>query len=161
MNRSIVAQIRELKEMSAGRLREKYRELFGEESRSSNKDWLWKRIAYRIQEQAEGSLSERARGRARELADEAHIRVRVPTPKLPEEQKDAAPASRGRDGRLPRAGSVIAREFGGKRHEVTVLDHGFLYGGKHYRSLSAVAREITGTQWNGYRFFASALEGEA
>lgn len=156
MEMSIVAQIKELQQMSTGELREKYRALFGDEARSGNRDWLWRRIAYRIQEMAEGSLSERARGRAKELADEAHIRVRVPAPKLPEPAKP--PVRRTRDTRMPQAGTVLTRDFGGKRHEVTVLDGGLLYGGKVYRSLSAVARAITGTQWNGYRFFACALE---
>jgi hypothetical protein len=161
MDKSIVAQIRELKDMSTGELREKYAALFGEEPRCSNRDWLWKRIAYRIQEMSEGTLSERARRRARELADEAHLRVRVPAPKQAQAERQAPAAKPRRDRRLPGPGTVLVRDFDGKRHEVTILDGGFLYSGKIYRPLSAVARDITGTQWNGYRFFASTLEGNA
>ncbi len=76
MQKTISVQVNELRDMSVGALREKYEELFNEPPRSRNKQNLIKRIAYRMQEQLEGSLSERARKRAAELADEAHIRIR-------------------------------------------------------------------------------------
>lgn len=153
MAKSIVAQVKELSLMTVGELHERYLALFGEESRSRNKPQLIKRIAYRMQEQDEGGLSERARQRAEELADEAHIHVIVPAPEPVE-----APAQPARDSRLPAPGTVLVREFGGKRHEVTVRARDFDYEGKSYRSLSAVARAITGTAWNGFKFFKSALE---
>jgi hypothetical protein len=158
MQKTISVQINELRDMSVGALRERYAELFNETPCSRNKQNLIKRIAYRMQEQLEGSLSERARKRAAELADEAHIRVRS----LPEAQGEDAPvtipAQVKRDARLPPAGTVLVREFGGKRHEVTVREQDVLYAGKSYRSLSSVARAITGTPWNGFRFFGLTSE---
>jgi len=57
MSETIAAQVTALRRMTVGELREKYREVFGEETRSGNKDWLWKRIAWRIQEIEYGGLS--------------------------------------------------------------------------------------------------------
>src|SRR5690606_21374792 len=132
-------------------------QVFGEETTSHHKQWLLRRIAYHIQEQAEGGLSKRARKRARELASEAHLRVRVPEVGNEPETVAAPSPMRKRDPRLPAPGTVLVREFGGQAHEVTVLQYGFRYQDKRYRSLSAVARAITGTPWNGYRFFKDAL----
>ena len=70
---TFAAEIKALQEMTVSELRDRYREVFGEESRSHHKDWLWKRIAWRIQELAEGGLSERAVQRAKELANEADV----------------------------------------------------------------------------------------
>jgi hypothetical protein len=58
-----------------------------------------------------------------------------------------------RDPRLPPAGTELRRTFDGAEHIVNVLDDGFMFRGKQYRSLSLIAREITGTRWNGYGFF--------
>lgn len=157
MEKTLAVIIRELQELRVGELRKKYAELFGEETGSHNKPQLIKRIAYRLQELAEGSLSERARRRAKELADEAHVRARVPAGAL-DAVDTTPPAKPKRDGRLPAPGTVLVREFGGKRHEVRILDNGFLYGGTRYRSLSAVTRAITGTPWNGFRFFQQAIK---
>lgn len=151
MANSIAAQIRRLQGMSIPDLRDKYVELLGEETRSNNKDWLWKRIAFRIQEVAEGSLSERARRRAAELADESHLHRRV--------SKRVQVISPNRDPRLPEPGTVIVREYKGERHEVTVLEDGFLYQDEKHDSLSALARQISGTRWNGFRFWG--LSGTA
>jgi DNA-binding transcriptional regulator YbjK len=158
MQKTISVQLNELQSMSVGALREKYEELFKEASRSRNKQNLIKRIAYRMQEQLEGSLSERARKRAAELADEAHIHLRTP----PGAQGADAPVKVAtqvkRDPRLPAAGTVLVRELDGKRHEVTIRERDVLYAGKSYRSLSRVARAISGTPWNGFRFFALTSE---
>jgi hypothetical protein len=160
VEKTIAVKVRELQELRVGELRAKYAELFGEETGSHNKPQLIKRIAYRIQELAEGTLSERARRRAKELADEAHVRARVPAGAL-EGVDETPPAKPKRDARLPAPGTVLVREFDGKRHEVKILDDGFLYAGTRYRSLSAVARVITGTPWNGFRFFQQAIKEHA
>ncbi len=62
-----------------------------------------------------------------------------------------------RDARLPRPGTILTRRFEDRIITVEVLENGFRYEGEVYRSLSAVARKISGTQWNGFLFFASAL----
>ncbi|HWN71046.1 MAG TPA: DUF2924 domain-containing protein, partial [Haliangium sp.] len=105
----------------------------------------------------EGGLSERAHRRRKQITDEAHLRVRQPKA-VEEATQPKAPAPAKRDSRLPQSGTVLVREHGGKRHEVQILDDGFLYEKKRYRSLSAVARAITGTPWNGFRFFADAIK---
>lgn len=158
MQKTISVQINELQGMSVGALREKYEELFKEASRSRNKQNLIKRIAYRMQEQLEGSLSERARKRAAELADEAHIHLRTPPGAQGADAPVKVAAQVKRDPRLPAAGTVLVRELDGKRLEVKVLERGFIYAGKPYRSLSSVARAITGTPWNGFKFFALSSE---
>ena len=78
MDPAVLAEIEDLRRMKAGALRAKYRELFGEESRSSNKQFLFRRIAWRLQARVEGDLSERARRRALEIADDADLRIRAP-----------------------------------------------------------------------------------
>ena len=144
---TMAVQIRRLHDMSVGELRERYCEVFGQESRSRNKDYLLKRVAWGIQARAEGGLTERAKRRAAELADEIHIRVRAPS------AAPAAPPERKRDPRLPPPGETITRNYKGTEHVVTVLEEGFLYEGRTYASLSAIAKRITGSHRNGFRFF--------
>lgn len=153
MKRSVLGEIAKLRAMTIAQLRSRYTEVFGEEPRSRNKDWLWKRIAFRIQELDEGSISERALERAEELANEADLRVRPSSPVTHPEE--AARAVR-RDPRLPPTGTVLRRAFAGKEHEVRILDDAFELGGRTFKSLSAVAREITGSRWNGFVFFGLA-----
>ena len=149
MAESIVAQIAKLKEMTVGQLREVYAEKFGEPSNSRNKRWLFKRIAWRIQELAEGGLFERAKKRALELANDADLRLRPPKGHV----VPMASAKPKRDPRLPAVGTELKRSFNGKEHVVRVEADAFAYKGKSYRSLSAIAKRITGTQWNGFLFF--------
>ena len=79
MDSSIVAEIDQLRQLKTAALRVRYREIFGEESRSSNRQFLFRRIAWRLQARAEGDLSERARRRALEIANDADLRRRAPT----------------------------------------------------------------------------------
>jgi len=154
---ALLSEIEALDRMTVGQLREKYVDAFGEESRSYNKDFLRKRIAWRLQAQAYGGLSERARRRAEELADDADLRVRAPRST---QGRDAAARRRGktaarpkRDPRLPLPGELLVRDYNGAKVVVRVLDAGFEYEGRLHRSLSPIAREVTGTNWNGFEFF--------
>lgn len=141
-----------LENMGLAQLRERYLALFGEAARSKNLPFLRKKLAFRIQERVEGGLSPFARQRLTELAPEA-LPVK-PAREVRRVPKSApAPESKARDPRLPEAGTVLVREHGGFDHEVEVLEDGFRYRGRTYRSLSAIAREITGTAWNGFLFF--------
>jgi hypothetical protein len=145
---TVLRQIAELRKLTVGGLKEKYLEVFGEGTNSRNKKYLFKKIAYRIQEKKYGGLSQRARDRAAELVHKAPLRRgRLGKAKTQEN-------TRPRDPRLPAPGTVLTRTFGKRDHTVKVLEGGFEYKGKPYQSLSAVAREITGTSWNGYTFFA-------
>ncbi|MBX7259775.1 MAG: DUF2924 domain-containing protein [Candidatus Hydrogenedentes bacterium] len=67
-----------IEQMTVGQLRDRYAEVFGEVTRAGNKSWLQKRIAWRIQANAEGDLTQRARDRAAELANDADVRVSAP-----------------------------------------------------------------------------------
>lgn len=140
-----------LRQQTVGQLKVKYREVFGQPSRSNHKQFLVRRIAWRLQANAEGDLSERARQRALALAEDADLRIRAPESFL----KELA-GSRGadsRDPRLPAPGSWLNREYRGQTVSVEVLEKGFRYQERVYRSLSAVARNVTGVQWNGFSFF--------
>ena len=136
--------------MTAGELAEKYREVFGEPTRSRNKAYLQKKISWRIQELADGGLSPRAVERIEELAVFAPARWRplIGKPR-PEPQSNESK----RDPRLPEPGTVVCREWAGENHQVIVREDDFEYAGRRYATLSRVAREITGTNWNGYLFF--------
>jgi len=152
-------EIDELSRMTVGQLRQKYLVVFGEESRSNHKQFLFRRIAWRIQANAEGGLSERARRRALEIANDADLRIRAPKAKfgtditldhkLSVTRKVASPL----DPRLPPPGTYLEREFKGRRIIAKVLVDGFEFDGEIYRSLSAIAQEATGTKWNGFLFF--------
>ena len=159
MDAKTFQQILGLSRMTVRELRETYLETFGEETRSFHKDFLRKRIAWRIQAQAEGTLSERARRRAEELANDADLRVRTPRDpvkcgRLPDmERTTVTHVPIARDSRLPPAGTFLRRGFKGRDIVVKVLDSGFEYEGRQYKSLSTIAKEITGTKWNGFLFF--------
>lgn len=144
------AQLRSLEKMATGELAEKYREVFGVPTRTRNKDYLRKRVAWRIQELAEGGLSPRALERIEQLAPEAPVRWRQPVTRT---STGSATTIAARDPRLPDVGTVITRLHDGVEHLVTVLADGFEYQGERHRSLSKVARLITGTAWNGFLFF--------
>jgi len=156
-NTSMWREIDGMRHQTVGQLKAKYRKVFGDESRSNHKQFLVRRIAWRLQANAEGSLSERARQRASDLAEEAELRIRAPESFL---RQLSEPAGKRRcDPRLPAPGTWLSREFRGQRIDVEVLEKGFLYQERVYKSLSAVARQVTGTQWNGFAFFA--LKGSA
>ena len=145
-----------LRRLTTGALRTKYPELFQTETSSSNKPFLIRRIAWRLQVRAEGDLSERARRRAAEIADDADLRLRGPESFVSRLSLDTtrvvSPRLR-RDWRLPPPGTVLSRLYQGQAVVVQVSNQGFEYQGRQYRSLSAIAREVTGTRWNGLAFF--------
>lgn len=148
-----------LRKLSVAELRARYLELFGEETTSRNKDYLFKRIAYRMQERKYGGLTPRARARAELLAEDAPIRRRLAaSAEAPEIVREPVT---NRDPRLPPPGTKLRRTFDGTEHVVTVLEEGFLFEGKHYKSLSIIAREISGTRWNGFGFFGLLRKASA
>jgi len=140
--------------MTVPQLRQKYAEAYGESTNSRHKEFLVRRIIWRLQANQEGGLSERARQRARELAADSDIRLTAPrTPQNSEVPGRVARIDISSDDRLPMPGAVIIRRYKGENIEVRVLPHGFEYAGEVYRTLSAVAKAVTGTHWNGYHFF--------
>lgn len=187
----VAREIEKLQTMSVGQLQKRWNEVYGEPARSRNRIFLWRRIAWRIQELEFGGLSERAKRRAEELARDADLRMRVPKGAFAAGEAAQGPGggaggglgvagvpavARGLPGagpgrtiarplasaaarRLPQAGTILVRDYQGRRLCVKVLEKGFEFDGRIFRSLSAVAREITGTNWNGPVFFGLSAEG--
>jgi hypothetical protein len=165
MNLDLKQQIAALRKMTVTQLREQHLELFGEPNPAGHREYLFRRIAWRLQAQAEGDLAERARRirtRAKELARDADVRTTPPAVFKDHQGKPdpKAEVRRGSikvdDDRLPAPGTVIRRKFKGKTYSVTVMPVGFEMDGDIYKSLSAVAKAITGSHWNGYLFFGLA-----
>jgi|ERR1700722_13101544 hypothetical protein len=158
MDMALVRRMEELRRLSVSALKEKYREVLGVETRSSHKQYLFRRIAWQLQAQLEGGLSERALDRAVQIADDADLRSSGPKGfwSWPEQNRkiESRPHSgTHRDGRLPQPGTLLTRRHKGREVVVKVLDVGFEYQSQHYGSLSAIALVVTGTRWNGLLFF--------
>ena len=158
MQLNITKEVAVMKRLPMRELREWYAEAFGETTQVNNRVWLVRRIAWRLQARAEGDLSERARRRAEELADDADLRLSPPP------GPTAAPAVPANPppptgSRLPLPGSVLTRTYKGETLQVKVLEGGaFEFEGEVFRSLSAVAKKITGSHCNGYLFFKVGKE---
>ncbi|MBM4109395.1 MAG: DUF2924 domain-containing protein [Phycisphaerae bacterium] len=129
-------KVSELRRMTVGELRREYAEVFGEPTRSFHKEFLVRRIAWRIQANAEGGLPERARRRALEIANDADLRTRAPGPvQPPVAAPGPAPAGRvvtkrvevSADARLPMPRALLPREYRGRTIRVRVLPNGFDY----------------------------------
>ena len=155
MHEQVAHKIDQLERMTHSQLAARFEEVFGEPCRSRNRRYLIRRIAWRLQADAEGGLSQRARRRAAALANLADARVTPP-------RNGPAPASTsaatiklppGRDSRLPPPGSWLERSYKGRIVRVFVGDDSFEYDGCRYRSLSAVAKAVTGSHINGFVFF--------
>ena len=157
MNANLADELATLGQLTISRLRARYAELFGEETRVGNKLWLVRRIAWRLQALAEGDLSQRARQRAAELTHDADLRLSPPRSALTTPAPAATtPASRSRrkpHPRFPAPGTILTRPYKGEILQVRVLRHGLEFEGTVYLSLSAVAKVITGSHCSGYRFF--------
>lgn len=159
---SMARQIAALQRLTVKELRGKYAEAFGEATNANNRDWLIKRIAWRLQALAEGGLSERAKQRAEELANEADLRVVPPRASKTTAVSDE-PHPRllrfSADDRLPPPGTIIERKYKGASLAVKVLTDGFEFEGRVYPSLSAAAKAVSGSHCNGYLFFKLPVKG--
>ncbi len=129
---SVLRQLAALQKMSTDELKDKWRDLYSTEPPGCKKAFIQKRLAFRIQELFYGGLPEDA-------------------------QKELLGMTNGRKNKnksgLVLPGTRFIREWGGNRHEVIAREKGFEYEGRGFRSLSAIATEITGTKWNGRKFF--------
>lgn len=124
----VTQEVRALERLDLHDLREEWRKRYGEPPKMRSKELLARLLAWRIQADAFGGL------------DAATVRLLNSDRVLPRRP-------------VLSPGTRLAREWQGRRHEVDVLEKGFRYDGSDYRSLSEVARAITGTRWNGLRFF--------
>jgi hypothetical protein len=137
MTDPVLAQLVALKTAPIGDLKAKWRDLFESEPPPYNRRFLEHRLAYRIQELAFGGLKPETLERLDALADELEGKL----------------SRRGRVENRPVSGTRLLREWKGVEHQVTVRDGDFEYQGRPFKSLSAIARAITGTRWNGHVFF--------
>jgi hypothetical protein len=161
MNAELNQHIDQLRHLTTAQLQLKYRELFGQASHSNHKDYLFRRVAWRVQAVAEGGLSERAREYAREIATDADLRLCAPKKWVGDQPAvRVASASRQLDPRVPPPGTQLIKRYKDETLTVTVLEDGYQYRARVYKSLSAIARQVTGTQWNGYLFFGLRLRKE-
>ncbi|MBX3381835.1 MAG: DUF2924 domain-containing protein [Phycisphaeraceae bacterium] len=144
-------ELKRLMNLSLPQLQDEFERTSGEAARSNNRVYLTKRILWRLQAAAAGGLSERARQRAAEIADETKLRARPPAEVHAEfENSVSSPPPPSRE--LPPAGSIITRKYKGRRLEVKVLDNGFELDGTAYGSAGALAKAVTGSNWNGPLF---------
>jgi hypothetical protein len=143
---TVLAQLTALKSAPADVLKARWRELFDSEPPAYNRRFLESRLSYRIQELAYGGLSRDTLERLKALAKQH-------ASSDPTERK-AKPVLR------PIAGTKLIREWEGVEHCVSVRANDFEYLGRPYQSLSSVARQITGTKWNGWVFFGLKSTGQ-
>jgi hypothetical protein len=158
MQETLLSQIMALRGMSAKKLQKRYEDLFdGKKASSNNKIYLWRRIAYRIQKLEYGGISEEAKGKIKDIAEECNpINNRALRSDYNSKEKFQTlrrKHSTVRDKRLPIPGTIVRRDYKGNHIQVEVLENGFEYNGRKYKSLSSIAKEITGAHWNGYLFF--------
>jgi hypothetical protein len=139
MTDPIPARLAALKTMPMPDLKAQWRELFETEPPPFNRRYLENRLAYRIQELAYGGLKPETLRRLEALGEQ-YDSGNVTTRRI---RHDARPI----------AGTRLVREWRGDEHTVTVMAEGYEWEGRPYRSLSAIARAITGTRWNGLVFF--------
>jgi hypothetical protein len=156
--------IDQLTKMGVRELQQQYRDLFGAEPDSVHRQFLFRKIVWRLQADREGGLPESARELARAIAKDAPLRNRVISNAgkrragFPIEQSATTTITPDHDSRLPMPGGLIVKQFKDQTIVVKVVDDGFEYGDRRYSSLSAIAQEITGTKWNGFLFFGLTKE---
>ncbi len=126
-------------------LKAEWRRLFGTEPPPYNRRFLESRLAYRIQELAYGGLKPETVARLEALGEQIDGRS-ITLRRIRQEQR-------------PVAGTRLLREYQGVEHVVTVTRDGYEWQGRPYQSLSAIARAITGTRWNGWTFFGLRKAG--
>ena len=135
----VLGRLAALKTTATPELKQQWRDLFSKEPPPYNRRFLESRLGYRIQELAYGGLKPETLARLEKLGEQF------------DGGKVAVRRIRGDD--RPITGTRLIREFQGVEHTVTVLQDGYEYQGRPYQSLSAIARAITGTRWNGWVFF--------
>jgi hypothetical protein len=156
MSPNVTIEIAELQNKTVNQLVQRYEQVFKEECRTRNKQYLIRRIAWRLQANDEGGLSRAALKKAAELAEDAETRVTAPRKTSSEGVKLISPEPDSFvdwDPRLPPPGNIVERQYKGKMIRVIVLKEGFEYEGRRYKSLTAIAKEVSGSHCNGFLFF--------
>lgn len=160
MTKEMQKEVDTLPSLTVNKLRDKFAEVFGYRSNSRNREFLIRKITWGIQAKQWGDISEESRVHAYKIADFNFLRRCMLKPKE-EDELDESPVNSSykktfrmsRDPRLPMPGCIITKEHDARLHLVHVLNDGFEYENEVFRSLTAVAKKITGSHWNGYAFF--------
>ena len=157
MTLNVTKEVATLRKMTVGELRERFAEVTGENTNAANRKWLVRRIIWRMQSINEGGLSERAIARSRELAGGADLRVTAPRqkalPKDADKRTKIVACGKSESPGVPLTGTLITRLYKGRMLQVRVVTGGFEFEGELFKSLSAVAKQITGSHWSGNKFF--------
>jgi hypothetical protein len=155
MSENITDQITSLKDQTLETLQSRYKEVFATDKiLSTNKVFLWRRIAYRLQEQEYGELPQEVKDRIESLIQQYDpVNNKALRPTVTSAGKEVVALPSMRDKRLPIPGTVIHKRYKGQDIQVRVMEKGFEYNKKYYKTLSAISEEITGAHWNGYSFF--------
>lgn len=148
MNHGTDCELERLETMTVADLLIRHREICGVPSASRHRRHLVRTLAWHLQAKAAGGLSPRAIRRAAELVEHDDLRVSTASGYG---QRNGSQDTRSR--RLPLPGTVIARRYKGRLLQVEVLANGFRFQNRTYKTLSEAARAITGSHWNGYKFF--------
>ena len=135
----VTDRLARLETLDLSAMRQEWRRLYRAEPPRLSRDLMMRALAYRIQEIAFGGLSKATLRRLAGLAAEFESDGRIATPAQP---------------RI-KPGARLVREWHGRTHAVVVTEEGFEFEGKLYRSLTGIAREITGAAWSGPRFFGT------
>lgn len=156
MSLNIKQEVARMKGMTTSALREHFETVCLEPPRSHNRDWMIKKIAWRLQANEQGGLPERVRQRALAMADDADLRKRPPQSfadqiSLACDQTTVIDSTR--DPRLPSPGTQLHKTYKGKKLAVYVGENNFEFNGTTYGTLSAVAKAISGSHVNGFTFF--------
>jgi hypothetical protein len=135
---ALAAEIADVSKLDIDELRVRWKAMYGKApSREIGRSFLTRAIAYGLQERAYGGLKPSTCRLLARVAEEA----------------TATGSSKRPQTRMAQSGTILIREWQGTAHRVTMLDEGVSFNGRRYRSLSEVAREITGSRWSGPRFF--------
>ena len=148
MRKNVADKIEKLYELSSGQLMAEYTRLTGESYYTHNRKSLIRKIAWLYQPADSPPLSQIALDRVDELVKDSKLRTKppqdfnldIPDLKAPKKQK-------------LQPGTILSKTYNGEDYEVVVLDRGFLWNNRIFKSISAVAKEITGSHWNGNIFF--------
>lgn len=147
---SVLRQLAALQKMNETELRDKWRDLYGSEPPYFKPTFLKKRLAYRIQELFYGGLSNESQVKL------SALKIQDPLANIM--RRESTVEDRFVSGKIQQ-GTRLLREWNGRQYEVIAKEKGFEYDGREFRSLTAVAKEITGTKWNGLVFFGLHKRG--
>jgi len=148
--KTIHEELDALRAMNVAELVERYAALFGRLPRCKQPTWLLRKIAWEIQARRFGGLSKRAQERLEELIAEIDIPLHGARGQIKPPRRNGTTL-----------GTTVSRLYDGREIRATSVENGWEHNGAVYRSLSAIAKHVTGTHWNGKLFFGLRKRGTA